>query len=361
MTLTNLPYDPVLDLAPWVGQRKATFRFELYNAVTGYEMGTINPVRTATLSHSTTRTIKRQLSFPLGREDTAAINVVQERIRLFMVFPDGTEWPLGVYMFTDTSREVFTSGRLGEYVLNDEMFLVDQQIESAFTPLTQGNTAEPVAMMVTRLLRDLPITFNLEQSPYDCSQAYPIGTYRGRICEDLAFTGDWFSPWFDNQGVMRWIQAFDPADQVPDFDWDEGNQVLRDGIVETDNLLTAPNVFIITSNSSADNRVPVYGRYEVPPVAPHSRQNRGFLVPQVEDWPVLDSGQASALARNLGIRQTVFETITLSTAPDPRHDSYNVIRWRGENWLELGWSMTLTEGGVMNHTMRKAYRDTTVE
>jgi hypothetical protein len=357
MTLTNFPYDPLLDLAPWVGQRQATFRFDLYNAVTGYVLGEIKPIRAATLTHSTGRTIKRQLTFPLGREDTAAVNVVQERVRPYMVFPDGTEYPLGVYMFTDTSREVFTSGKLGEYVLNDEMFLVDQQLDTGFTPLTQGTTYEPIAMMVTRLLQDLPITFQLEQSEYASSQASSIGTSRGRICEDLSLTGDWFSPWFDNNGVMQWIRAFDPALAVPDFDWDAGNQVLREGIVETDNLLTAPNVFIVTSNSSADNRLPVYGRYEVPPVAPHSRQNRGFLIPQVEDWPVLDNGQAATVARNLGIRQTVFETVNLSTAPDPRHDSYNVIQWQGENWLELAWGMPLTEGGTMTHVLRKAYRD----
>jgi hypothetical protein len=51
----------------------------------------------------------------------------------------------------------------------------------------------------------------------------------------------------------------------------------------------------------------------------------------------------------------VFERVELSTPPDPRHDSHNVIRWQGENWLELAWSMPLVEGGEMRHVLRKAY------
>ena len=44
-----------------------------------------------------------------------------------------------------------------------------------------------------------------------------------------------------------------------------------------------------------------------------------------------------------------------STIPDPRHDGYDVIRWQGFNWLELGWSLPMIEGSSMSHTLRKSY------
>ena len=51
----------------------------------------------------------------------------------------------------------------------------------------------------------------------------------------------------------------------------------------------------------------------------------------------------------------MFETVSVTTALDPRHDSYDVIRWQGENWLETAWSMDLAEGGNMTHQLRKSY------
>ena len=75
----------------------------------------------------------------------------------------------------------------------------------------------------------------------------------------------------------------------------------------------------------------------------------------MENLQVADADQARAVARGIGIRQTVFERVSLTTAPDPRHDSYNVVVWQGEKWLELAWSMALVEGGTMNHLLRKGY------
>ena len=51
----------------------------------------------------------------------------------------------------------------------------------------------------------------------------------------------------------------------------------------------------------------------------------------------------------------MIRTTTLSTAPDPRHDGYDVIRWDGANWMELAWSMEMVDGGEMTHLLRKSY------
>lgn len=349
--LTLLPYDPLLDLAPWVGQRQCTFRFDLTDGITGENLGTITPLRDASLTHDTTRTIKRQLSLSLGSADTAAINTVRDRVSVWMVFPNGQEYPLGKYMFTDSTRQVFTSGKLGQMALNDEMFLVDQSV-----PFGVNGGLNSVTAVMEDVLEELPIQFILDASPYITGQSWGIGTGRGQILEALAVTGDFFSPWFNNQGLLRCIRSFDPASKIPEFDWDTGDQVIREGIVETDDLLTAPNTFVVISNNAPNLLEPIVGRASVPPTAPHSVVNRGFEILQQEDVQMVTPAQAFAVATNLANRQTIFERVSLSTAPDPRHDSYNVIRWQSELWLELAWSMALTEGGAMNHLLRKAYR-----
>lgn len=347
-TLTTIPLDPLLDLDPWVGQRSASFRFALSNGVTGEELGDITPLRGATLTHDTTRIIKRTLNLSLGVADTAAINVVTDRINVYMVFPNGVEYPLGRYMFTAEAKQRFTSGALGREDLTDEMFLVDQQITAGINGFGLGVTS-----VVTDTLSGLPITFTMEASPYTAVEAWGIGTYRGQITEALSISGDWFSPWFGNDSKMHFIRTFDPADKVADLDFDSGNKVLRNNILEDNDLLAAPNTFVVISNSALDPSSQVVGVATIPPNAPHSVVNRGFAVPQVVTLQLSDATQALAVARGLANRQSVFERVSLTTAPDPRHDSYNVIRWQGANWLELAWSMALVEGGTMNHLLRK--------
>jgi hypothetical protein len=349
-TLTNIPLDPELDLVPWVGQRAASFRFARSNGVTGELLGEINPIRGASLSHDTTRTIKRQLSLTLGVEDTTIIEPLTDRIEVFMVMSDGTEHPLGRYMFTDDRRQVFTSGELANVTLNDEMFLVDQQILAGISGV--GKT---VLNTIYETLAGLPVTVEADPSPFTSTQAWTVGTGRGQVIEALSVTGDYFSPWFGNSGTMRFIRSFNPFASVPDFDFDFGGKVIRGSVVQSSTILTAPNRFIVISNSSDDVSAPVVGIADVPPSAPYSFANRGFYIPEVQDLQVADSAQAAAVAQNLAQRQTVFEETAISTAPDPRHDSYNVILWRGEKWLEVAWALSLMAGGVMTHSLRKAY------
>lgn len=362
MTLTNFAYDPLLDLAPWVGQRQATFRFDLVNRVSGINLGEIHPLRSASLSHDTSTVIKRRLTIALGAADTAAINPVTDMVQVTMVFPGGQEYPLGEYVFSDSTYQLYTSGQLSNMVLSDMMFIIDQQIETAFNARDDSRPSffangTDISVCIENLLRDQPIRFQIEETDDFASiESWGAGTMRGQIIEALCLNGGYFSPWFGNDGVLHFIKSFNPALKIPDFDWDAGSQVLRSSITQASNVLTAPNRFIVISNAPTDSNVPTFGSADVPMNAPHSIENRGFVIPLVTDLQALTGPQCTAIATNLVQRQTIFSTSTITTAPDPRHDSYNVIKWQGDLWLELGWSMTLVEGSPMSHTLRKAYR-----
>lgn len=352
-TNTTFPHDALLDLEPWVGQRQASFRFDLINGVTEERLGELTPIRTATLSHDTSRIIKRDLKIDLGVADSAAINPITDRIRPYMVFPNGTEYPLGRYMWTDASDLVTSSGRLNSSILNDEMFLVDQQITKGVS--NGGSSAEFLLAKILSELEDVTVNYTLDTSPFTISGAWATGANRGQLLEAIAVQGDYFSPWFDHTGTMRFIRTFDPATKLPDLDWDQGNKVLRDSILETSDILTAPNRFIVISNDALDPSIEVTAVADVPATAPHSVANRGFVIAHVEDLQLSDVTQAIAVANGIANRMTVFERVGINTIPDPRHDSYNVIRWDGANWLELAWTMPLEEGQPMSHLLRKAY------
>jgi hypothetical protein len=349
-TLTTIPTSVDFNLLDTVAQRSCTFRFGLVHGVTGEVKEDLTPLRDAQLTHDTTRTVKRQLNLNLGVYDTARIEPLVDRVLVYMVTADGTEWPLGKYMFTDSSLQISTGGDLSNPVLNDEMFLVDQQISKGINGVNKS-----INDTITKVMEEFPnIKVDQEASFFEGMQAWTLGAGRGQILQDVALAGDMFAPWMDNNGVMRFIRAFDPAQRVPDFDFDTGNSVIRAGIVETSDILTAPNRFIVISNTSENGTV-VTGLADVPVNAPNSFANRGFYIVQTEDLQLNSEPQAQQVANNLALRSTVFERVTLTTAPDPRHDSYNVIKWQGDLWLELAWGMSLTEGAVMNHSLRKAY------
>jgi len=348
-------------MAAHVGQRSASFRFRLVNGVTGQPLGEVHPRRDTVpvLAHDTARTIKRTVNVQFNREDTAEINPLTDRVLIWMLI-SGVERPLGRYMFSNQARLPNTSGVPSNAALIDEMFIVDQQLESGFTSANELRTIdiatqESCDVALLRLLAGLPVTILLDQpTPYPSVGSWSAGTYRGQPVEALAVAGDYFAPWFDHDGRMHFLRAFDPAESPVDINMDVGYRVFRDSIVESDDMLQAPNRFVVISNADVD-AAPAVGTYDVPTSAPHSIFNRGFVIPQVETRQLAGGQQASAVARNIGLRQTIFERVSLDTPPDPRHDSYNVVRWDGENWLELAWSMQLVEGGRMRHTMRKAY------
>lgn len=354
--LTLEPPDPELDLFSYIGQRSATFKFELIDGVTGAVIQQLFPYRDTvpTLSHDTSRTIMRQVSNVFfDRIDSAVLNTVRNRVRIQMIIPGRDPYPLGTFVFADQARLEFTSGLESNVSLIDQMFIVDQQIEQSI-----GFNNLQVVVAIQNVMRNLPVTFTVAPSPYLTVGAWTGGTNRGQVINDLAIDGDYFAPWFDNTDVMRFIRSFDPATAIPSFNFDEGSRVARASVVRTDNLLNAPNRFVIISNGAQSDDLAaeaIIGIYDVPSSAPHSILNRGFVIPQVDDRQVGTSQQATAIARNIGQRQTIFEQITLETPPDPRHDSYQVFRWQGENWLEIAWDMELIEGGKMSHVGRKAY------
>jgi hypothetical protein len=346
-TLTTTNQTPELDLGKYIGQQVETWRFALVDGVTGEELGDIHPIRGAAIQHDTARTVKRTLDLSLGAADTAAINTLTDRVRPFMVFPGLGEFPMGRFMFAADPRQVTTGGNTMAGRLTDEMLLIDQQIRVGISGFGLN-----VATVILNVVGGLPVVLEAEPSPFISSDAWGIGVTRGQILDALSVSGDYWSPWFDNQGRLRFLRTFNPADQIASLDLDTGYRVIRNSIVDTNDLLTAPNVFVVVSNSS---NTEVVGIASVPVNAPNSFFNRGFEILQVRNLQLTDSLQAQAVANGLAQRQQIFETVTLSTPPDPRYDSYDVVHWRGENWLSLSWTMQCVPGGEMVHVMRKSY------
>ncbi len=348
--LVSTARDTFLDLDESVGVRSGTFKFFHYDGVTGENLGNITPyISNPTLVHDTSRTVKRSLSLSLGIQDASVINPVRDRIWVYMNL-QGRDWPLGRYMFTDDLAQVTSKGNLASIQVVDEMFRIDQSISQPY-----ASFLEQVPVAVRKLVDELDIQFDIDSSPYTSAVSSPIGSRRGSILAQLATQGDYQTPWMNNLGKFTMIRTVDAASAVPTIDFDTEDRIFADGITRTTDILDAPNRFIVIGNGASALNASIVGTYDVPNSAPHSIQNRGFVIPAVVNMQVNNPVQAEAAARTIGLNSNVVERATFSTPPDPRHDSYDVCVWAGLRWLEVRWSMTLVEGGAMSHTLVRAY------
>ena len=361
--------DELLNLPSYVGQVACSFRFDVVDGATGVNLGTVTPLvdSTPSLEHDTESTISRRVNgFTLGVADSTAINPLNDRIAVVMILGDAarTEYPLGRYMFADVTRAQYSQGTQTPATLFDEMFIVDQALEQGFSA-----NGQPVDVAIRRLLEQLPIGQVLIDSTSQTSDnSWAAGTSRGSALTDLATAGGLFKPWFNNHNQLQAIRAFEPGVQIADIDLDSPPRVFRDSIAESDDLLSAPNRYVVVSNNtggtmSVDGEeqpppAPVVGIYDVPSSAPHSIAQRGFVIPKVVEAQVTTYTAASVYARTLGRQRDVYQRLELSTPPDPRHDGYQVVKFDSRLWLETAWSMPLRPGGDMRHTLRRAFPPT---
>lgn len=337
-------------MAAWVGQRKSSWRFELINGVTDERLGNITPFAPASISHDASRTIKRELRLAVGSTDLAEIDPLTDRILPFMSI-GGQEYQLGRFMFTGETRAVRSRGEEASESLLDEMHSVDTQISTGFA--ASGSCDAAMRRLTDGLL--LPQGRIFEASPYPAAGGWSTGSQRGSILNTLSIQGDLETPWMDNTGIMRAIRTVSPETAVPALDFDQGYPVLAETPSATTNLLDAPNRFVVVGNGSAANAAELVGTYDVPPSAPHSIANRGFVQQDTRSAQVVTVAQANAMAKAWGTQSSIVEEVELSTPPDPRHDGYQVIRWRGLQWLEVAWQMQCEPGGDMTHVLRRSY------
>jgi hypothetical protein len=353
--LTKTHANATLDGAPYVGQRVATYRYALVDFVTGYRR-VIHPVvdQSSQLRHDTQAIVKRTLTgVRLDKNDTAAFNSVSSRLELSMIIR-GEEFKLGHYVPSDWVQLRTTSGNQSITSFYDENFIIDQQLPNAFGANTVAG--EPVSSALQRFLSRYPIDYHIQEpSTLTTLGSWGAGTRGGQVLTQLALDGDYLSPWFDHNSVLQLRRTFDPTHELPDFDFDHSGHVLRDSIIESDNLVSAPNRFVVVGNGAGAFDTPVVGSADVPSSAPHSVTNRGFVVSDVTARQVTSIEQAGRIASSLAQSQTLFQQVELDTIPDPRHDSYDVILWRENKWIEIKWTLPLNAGGRMSHTLRRVF------
>jgi hypothetical protein len=337
--------------------RQEAVAFDVLDATLAV-IGTLNPARDPVprITNDTSRTIKRALSgLRVPATEAAAVDPFRDRIRArWVIEDDPAVYPLGVFLFADQNQIVRSYGTDLDLELVDQTFIIDQ-------PLLEGvsyGIGTPVGATLALLAADAGVpSFYVAPSSVTLQRpaTWPGGTSLYRVLADLCLLEGFTPPFFDNEGTLRLVDAPDPELAPATRLYPPGSPIIDPSIVRTDDLLTAPNRWVVVDNGATAG--PVVGVYELPSTAPHSFFNRGFHVTQWVEQQGLESVAAAvAAAKALALTDPDgVERASFSTVVDPRHDTYDVVEFAGARWLEESWSMDLRAGGAQSHQLRALY------
>jgi hypothetical protein len=356
---TNQRPHRLLDLDLDVGQVAAGWRFELVNRALEYQ-GELHPTKSSPVSitnNVTARITRTAQNFELTEAEHRDINTLADHVRITMVLEDGTRWPCGVFLFDDEHEHLHSQGSTWPMELSDFTAELDDALPRSIS-VEPGGQVRPV--LVQLLEEALIFVHDIAPSTYATGQAlnFPVGTSRLEVINQLATYMGMLPVYFDNAGtaVVRPLPQVrgSGGQSLATLHYNvDRSRIIPDSSVINRNTVKAPNAYLVTGNGGGS--VPVQAISYVDPNAEISKENRGRTITKpVQDQGIATAEQAQARADALAqtdIRQ--FATASFTSVPDPRHDTYDVIDFLDEVWLEVAWTMACTPGGDHTHQIAK--------
>lgn len=338
-----------------IAQRSSSFRFEVLNA--GLQrVGTINPVLgSGTITNDGGRAVHRTLEgLRIPASEAYSLDTIAHRIRPLMILETGTRKSLGVFLVADASWTRRSYGSDLAATLVDQGLILDQEGENGygFPPGTNVGAA------LRQVLQQSPVpSFTIDATSVTLGAwtVWPPDAHVIQVVNDLARLASFYPIYFDNDGVGRVKAVPDLASSTPMAVYEAGGRIIDGSISESNDLLTAPNRYRVINTGSAD--APIFGSWDIPDTAPHSRGRRGFTITKtIEMQGIATRADAEAAAKAAGQQDaSTYAWATFSSPPDPRHDTFDVVRFLGNRWREQSWKFPLREGGAMQHDLRRVY------
>lgn len=339
-----------------VRRRADDFRFDLFDD-TDQLIGELHPdaSRPPTVSNDTTRAVRRQLnSFHLPASELADI-ALTDRVRPVMVLQNGAEDRLGTFVLADRGDAYRQWGIEREATWSDRCIALNQSTEKT---IGFGKGANIVIALLGVLQQVVPVTDIATAPESDAVFGAPVqwtpGTNRITILDTMTDLLGWLPLFFNRSGFVEFLDVPDLETAATELSYQVGTRIFDGSILTNDDLLDAPNKWVVYETSG---RSTVTGSYSVPASAPHSAANRGFVVPEVSSVQGLGStAAANKYAKSKALTgQRIYRWLNLNGPADYRHDTWNVVAALGETWLEIAWQLTCQSGAAMSHRLRRVY------
>lgn len=346
------------------------FRFDLLDAQ-HKPIGSLSvakdsvPTVSCNTGQTTVRTIEN-LHVPAA--DLAAIDAVHDRVQPVMVLASGATYPLGVFMFGEDVRAPFSWGVDWTPSLFDESFILDQSLDMS----VGAAPGESLLALYFKVIKpfDLPaVIVEVADRPVPDGSPllFPAGKETPRsVCAAIAPLVGAYPPFFDENGAWH-LKPSLSGTPAPDHFYEVG-QLSRiiDGSTKTSSSAYKAYNRWITLGGTTDQ--PMIGVYDLPASSPNSAAARGGLVvtapaityqgigpsatvTQAEAQALLDvAAQAAALSD-----RNAYATAEFASSANPQHRTYDVVRFRGDLYLETAWRLECVSGGRHAHSLTRLY------
>lgn len=339
--------NPLLDLAPGIGQRAEGIIFNLVDS-DGLPAGSIHPeAGSVRISFDGSANITRTMSgLNLTATEWADVDPFSMRVAPFWKLEDGTLWPLGRFFFTGAPQ---TTGIIETTTLYDAGMVLDTGSIQAYGVNAGGDISDAMVGVLNILaIRD----YVVDDAGVVASVpiGWPIGTSWLSILRALCDLAGFLPPHTDNLGRVV-LRRTDPVEisQASITYGAQSPKVKRASTSLNPNLLAAPNVHVVIDSGATTS--PITAIAYVDPALPWSKENRGFIVSQTHDMQGIDStDQAQQMANGFAsVDPNSFEELGFTSVPDPRHDAFEVIDYNGIAYREVAWSLDCRPGGDHVH------------
>lgn len=344
--------NPLLDVPPGLGQVANTVRYLVVDRDL-QPKGRVQPLEAGSVTANTAGSIKRQLQgFVLGESDMRDINPFTDRILPFWVLEDGTEWPLGVFMFTNSAEHSGTYASATDIALMDQEFVLQQGIKFPVSIPPGGQIVPAVLQLVGEVgitNRSVPVTSGATVAD---PRSWPAGTSRIEILKQLCLSAGWLPPYFDNTGMFIIRVPPNLLTDSPDHVY-TGARVRYSTPVVQANRLSAPNTFVVIGTGPSKGDISAFSY--VDPTLDFSVSNRDGLevVSVTRMQGIENTEQAQTMADTLAASAVGYQQISFEGPADPRHDLFQTVEWSdGTIYRELSWTLKLeTPGGFHSHVL----------
>jgi hypothetical protein len=320
-----------------------------------------------TIANDTQRSVRRTLGGivvpprPTYDVDTTHfysedVNTLYTRVAPEWLLGTGETYPLGIFVWGDDSRVLWSWGEplFGE--LTDLTTDLDQPLdESLGFDAKQNITAALIEIAESEGIGD---DERLVDSTTTATGA-PIGWAAGRdtklkAMESLCAIAGFLPPYYNNAGLLVCRAAPDLTIAQPDFKYGANTVVTLGSPVISNDLLTAPNRYVVVGSGVDDE---VVGTFDIPDAAPNSFKNIGRIRRRTVDMQGIESNSAAdyAAAAAYASDSSTYNWLAFETPPDPRHDTWDILSFDGANFRQLAWTLELRAGGRMTHDCRGVY------
>lgn len=342
-----------------VYQRADSFRFDLLDRDEN-RIGTVNPLArpSPVITNNTNGQTPRTLTqFHLPPSEINDINILSDRIQVFMILENGEEFSLGIFLWASDDRPFHSWGSDRVDSLVDKMLILNQGITHT---IGFGKGADIGLAVLGLALEVLPledIVIDAITADLGASRADSPGTGRSQILGDFMDLVGFLPPHFDRNGKLRLVDTPDLATvtpSIPAYTDGPDSRIIANSVTHSDDALDAPNIFIVYETSGQST---VRGQYEIAATEDHSEPSRGFYVPEVEPRTGLTStSAANKAAKALATTKSkTFRWVAWSSPADPRHDTWDPVTVLEVNYIETAWTLPCHSGGIMTHTGRAVY------